>query len=305
MATKLLRRELIDIGANLTDCMFQGVYNKSKKHEIDLGIVLERAKSAGVGKIIATGGNLEESKEAIKIANNYPNFIYNTVGCHPTRCSEITDGDEYINKLIELAQSSKTTTVAVGECGLDYDRLQFCDKETQKKYFERHFEITKVTGLPLFLHCRNAAEDLVDILRRNINSWENSGGVVHSFDGSHEEAVKILDLGLYIGINGCSLKTEANLDVVKKIPLDRLMIETDSPWCEIKSSHASYKFITTTFQSKKKEKWSDDCQVKGRNEPANLVQVAEAIAKLKGEDVNDLSEIIYKNSMKVFFPDLL
>jgi TatD DNase family protein len=97
------------------------------------------------------------------------------------------------------------------------------------------------------------------------------GGVVHSFDGTLEEALTAVDFGLYIGINGCSLKTEENLAVVKQLPLEKLMIETDSPWCDIRPSHTSYKYVQTQFSSKKKEKWEQGTSIKGRNEPRNIM----------------------------------
>jgi len=143
--------------------------------------------------------------------------------------------------------------VAIGECGLDYDRLKFCSKEVQSKYFEWHFRLAKETGLPMFLHCRNAGADMAEVrcgkqcrdhdheilrrcgvppgasqaLRRNQDSF--CGAVVHSFDGTAEELAAILDIpNVWIGINGCSLRTADNLAVMKTIPLDRLLLETGS-----------------------------------------------------------------------------
>ncbi|KAH7985249.1 hypothetical protein HPB52_024227 [Rhipicephalus sanguineus] len=99
----------------------------------------------------------------------------------------------------------------------------------------------------------------------------NDAVSVHSFDGSKEEAAAFLDLGLFIGINGCSLKTAENLAVAATIPRDRLLIETDCPWCEIRPTHAGAKLIRTSFPAKKKERFEPGFMVKGRNEPANLV----------------------------------
>uniref|UniRef100_A0A9I9EAE5 Uncharacterized protein n=1 Tax=Cucumis melo TaxID=3656 RepID=A0A9I9EAE5_CUCME len=129
-------------------------------------------------------------------------------------------------------------------------------------------------------------------------------GVVHSFTDSAEDRDKLLSFSnLYIGINGCSLKTAENLDVVRGIPIERLMIETDSPYCEIKNTHAGIKFVKSVWASKKKEKHDEQCIVKGRNEPCLVRQVLEVLAGCKGiMDINQLSETLYHNTCRVFFP---
>ncbi|XP_013789867.1 putative deoxyribonuclease TATDN1 [Limulus polyphemus] len=301
MATSAVRQKFIDIGANLTDPMFQGIYNGSKKHVEDLHEVIKRAIANGVGKIIVTGGSLEDSKASLELAKTN-DVLYTTVGCHPTRCKEFDESGEpesYLQQLKMLVLQNKEKVVAVGECGLDYDRQQFCPKEIQQRYFEHQFDIAESTCLPMFLHCRNSASDLVTILKRNRERF--STAVVHSFDGSKEEAREFLDLGLYIGINGCSLKTSENVDVVASLPSERIMIETDSPWCEIRPSHASSKHVKTVFQSKKKEKFQSGFLVKNRNEPSNIIQVLEVIAAVRNQDVEELATVIFENTMHVFF----
>jgi len=194
--------------------------------------------------------------------------------------------------------------VAVGEFGLDYERTKFCDIETQQKYFEKQLELSEATGLPLFLHNRNSGADLVRILSENKDKMPG-GGVVHSFDGTEEERDNILGLGLSIGINGCSLKTEENLKVMSKIPTEKLMIETDCPWCDVRPSHAGHKLIRTKFENwpaVDKKKWREGCVVKGRNEPHNIQQVLEIIAAVRGEEnIEQLGAQIYDNTEKMFF----
>ncbi|TYJ37837.1 hypothetical protein E1A91_A05G403200v1 [Gossypium mustelinum] len=243
-----------DIAVNFTDGMFKGIYNGKQHHVSDIATVLSRAWN--VDRIIVTGGSLEESKEALAIAET-DGRLFCTVGVHPTRCK----------------------VVAIGECGLDYDRLHFCPPEVQKKYFEKQFELAYATKLPMFLHMRAAAEDFCEIMERNINKF--TGGVTHSFTGSAEDRDKLLSFhNMYIGVNGCSLKMAENLDVVRGIPVERMMIETDSPYCEIKSTHAGINFVKSLWPSKKKEKYDKECLVKGRNEPC-LVLVKATIERYK------------------------
>lgn len=174
----------IDVGANLLDSMYAGEYNGSKKHEADLEHVLARAWDAGLTSIIITAGNLDEARKALELAGSDPR-LFSTVGVHPTRCGEIFKNDEggagpYMDALMDLAKDGmKTgTVVAIGECGLDYDRLHFCDKPQQMEGFELQLStLAKETGLPMFLHNRNTGDDFVGLLRKHRHEF--SQGVVH------------------------------------------------------------------------------------------------------------------------------
>ncbi|KAG1470219.1 hypothetical protein G6F56_002809 [Rhizopus delemar] len=297
----------------MTDPMFRGIYRGKQAHADDFTLILERAKRANVKKLFITGTNLSESKEAIEYIESNPEqakgFLYSTVGCHPTRCSEFEEhpgGPEvYYQELLKLVQSK--SVIAIGECGLDYDRLQFCSKEVQKKYFEKQFDLAEKTNLPMFLHNRNTGQDFYDMIKANRHRFKN--GVVHSFTGSMEEMKMLVELDLYIGVNGCSLKTEENLEVVKEIPENKLMIETDAPWCDIRPTHASYKHLQHLSKeeidlysptSKKKEKFEMGLMVKSRNEPCTVGLVLHIVASIRNADPEQLSETIWKNTCNVF-----
>jgi len=172
-------------------------------------------------------------------------------------------------------------------------------QRTTKKYFEKQFYLAGETKLPLFLHLRNAGPDFLDIISRCRSKFTK--GVVHSFDGSAEICKSLIDLGLYIGLNGCSLKTVDNLKVIAQIPVDRILIETDAPWCQIRPSHAGFKHIKTIFPEVKKEKWVTDKVIKTRAEPCHIVQVLEVIAATKNIKAHDLANQIMRNTCEVFF----
>jgi TatD DNase family protein len=231
----------------------------------------------------------------------------------------------------------------MGEFGLDYDRLHYCSKTIQLHSFAAQLKVAASISpqLPLFLHSRAAHEDFVRLLKEafgeKLEKLEK-GGVVHSFTGTAEEMRELMDLGLYIGINGCSFKTVENCAVVKEVHLDRLMIETDGPWCEVRPSHEGYKYliekkkdapeneqngtasteptqkpqkqskknqkkqpeVPERYKIVKKEKWEDGAMVKGRNEPCNIERVAKIIAGIKEVSIEEVCEAAWKNTVKVF-----
>ena len=233
----------------------------------------------------------------------------------------------------------------MGEFGLDYDRLHYCSKTIQLHSFAAQLKVaaTIFPQLPLFLHSRAAHEDFVRLLKEafgeKLEKLEK-GGVVHSFTGTAEEMRELMDLGLYIGINGCSFKTVENCAVVKEVHLDRLMIETDGPWCEVRPSHEGYKYliekkkeepapeneqngtgaaepakkpqkqskknqkkepeVPERYKIVKKEKWEEGAMVKGRNEPCNIERVAKIIAGIKEVSIEEVCEAAWKNTVKVF-----
>ncbi|KAM5507411.1 hypothetical protein McanMca71_001564 [Microsporum canis] len=294
------------IGINLGDPVFRGKYHGKDVHEDDLQDIIDRAVEVGCRKFMITGSDLHESRHAVNLAREHSGLCYATVGVHPCSAKlfdSYAEGPEkYLSEIKALALTAKESghAVAFGEIGLDYDRLFLSPKDQQLKYFEAQLDVAVEVQLPLFLHSRAASEDFERLLSARLPQLPK-GGLVHSFTGTLEEMHRLVALGLDLGVNGCSLKTEENLEVVKAMPLDRIQIETDGPWCEIRPSHASYKHVKSTLpKSYKKEKWQKGCMVKGRNEPVAIIRVAEVIAAVKGITVDEVCEAAWNNSVRMF-----
>ncbi|KAJ3252474.1 hypothetical protein HK103_001543 [Boothiomyces macroporosus] len=281
--------------------MYQGIYRGKASHVADLEHVLQRARESNVESMIITGVTLESSVRALEYAKKYS--LYSTCGCHPTHSKEFHEyksgPDQYYKELKELIrrdQQDDKRIVAIGECGLDYDRLEFCPKDIQQLYFDKQLQLSQEFDLPYFLHMRNTGNDFIEIIKKY-----KIRGVVHSFDGNVRDMQELVKMGLFIGINGCSLKTKENLDVVKEIPVDKILIETDAPWCDIRPTHASHQYVTPpSYQLKKKEKFELGQMVKSRNEPCMLYQILQVIAGVKGMDQDILKEQIYNNTISLF-----
>ena len=205
--------ELIDIGCNLTHDSF----------DVDRDKVIEAAFQAGVSQMIVTGASAEGSQQAVQLADEWPQHLFATVGVHPHRASAYDDETDQL--LSELAD--RANVVAIGETGLDYFR-DFSPREDQRSSFEQQIQIAIDTGLPFFLHQRDAHEDFVAILKQYRDQLNEV--VVHCFTGSKTELHECLDLDFYIGITGwiCDERRGTHLqELIKEIPLNRLMLETD------------------------------------------------------------------------------
>lgn len=207
---------LVDIGVNLTHASFYQ----------DREDVIERAHKAGVSTLIITGASERTSREAQQLAEKYPGVLYATAGVHPHHakdCNERTlDG---LRALLEMPQ-----VVAVGECGLDFNRNR-SPPPVQEKWFAAQLALAAETQMPLFFHERDAHERFCGIVREYRHRL--SGGVVHCFTGNAAELDTYLDLGFYIGITGwiCDERRGRHLlDLVGRIPAGRLMLETDAPF---------------------------------------------------------------------------
>jgi TatD DNase family protein len=199
--------------------------------------------------VITVGCDKEEISKALSIANRYEGYIWCAIGYHPYEADKVSEED--LKQLKELAKENEGTVVAIGECGLDYYR-NYASKENQWKIFEAQLEIAKELDLPVVIHSRDADEDTVAILK-------NSGiekGVIHCFTGTEVLLKGALDIGFYISLSGIvTYKNAKDLqELTKKIPLDRLLVETDSPYLAPvpkrgKKNMPPYVFFTLKFLS--------------------------------------------------------
>lgn len=215
--------DLIDIGANLT--------HESFRHDLDE--VLSRARAAGVTRLVVTGASAQGSIDAVALAERHPGVLVATAGVHPHHAADYTGDTDTL--LRELATHHAVR--AVGETGLDYNR-NFSPREAQLFAFERQIAIALDTGKPLFLHQRDAHEDFLAVLRPVRDRIARA--VVHCFTADKRELFDYLDLDLHIGVTGwiCDERRGQHLKaLVRDIPADRLMIETDCPYLMPRDLH--------------------------------------------------------------------
>jgi TatD DNase family protein len=247
---------LVDIGINLTH----------DSYDSDRGAVMARAAAAGVAQMVVTGASAEGSRKAVALAHAHPGTLYATAGVHPHHATELTS--ELAHELEGLAH--RPEVVAVGECGLDYFR-DFSPRDVQRAAFARQLEIAARVGKPVFLHQRDAHDDFVAILREHASAL-TAGAVAHCFTGQANELDDYVRMGLYVGITGwiCDERRGAHLlPLMSRIPADKLMIETDGPYLlprDLKPKPASR-----------------------RNEPAYLPHIAAAVARARGESLEQLA----------------
>jgi len=245
--------ELIDIGANLAHDSF----------DADREAVLNRAAAAGVTQIVVTGSSEESTRQAIELSRAHRGVLFATAGVHPHHAADLTV--DTLPALQVLARDDHV--VAVGECGLDYFR-DFSPRDLQRRAFGWQLELATVTGKPVFLHQRDAHDDFIAILREH----KVTRGVAHCFTAGEKERDAYLELGLHIGITGWINDERRGLhlrEVVKGIPAERLLVETDAPY-----------LLPRDIKPAPKTR---------RNEPAYLPHVVRAIAAARGESVESVA----------------
>lgn len=256
-------KELIDTHSHLT----------FPEYDKDRDEILKRAWDANLKAIIVigSGNGIDENKKAVKFAEKHEN-IYATVGVHPNDAQSV-DLDKAIKKIKKLAESKKV--VAIGEIGLDYYR-EHSSQKVQVKCFRRFLDLAYELKLPISIHNREADKDVLFALRES--KYELTGGIFHCFSGNLEMAHEVVEMGYYLGIPGIVTfkKADQLKQVVKEIPIERLVIETDCPY-----------LAPEPYRGK-------------RNEPAYTVYIAEEIAKVKGLSVEDVGRITTINARRAF-----
>ncbi|TKB51140.1 hydrolase TatD [Ferrimonas sediminicola] len=256
---------MIDIAVNLTSSQFRQ----------DLEEVLARAREAGVDTLIGLASNLEEARLLQSLAERHPD-VYITAGIHPHYAS----GFEPSSRGEIAALCEHPRVVAVGECGLDFNR-DFSPRADQRRAFEAQLKLACDLGKPALMHCRDAGDEfraMVSEVRPDL-----SGGVLHCFTGNEQELHQALELGLCIGITGwiCDERRGQTLAaLVPQIPDDRLLLETDAPY-----------LLPRDIRPKPRSR---------RNEPRWLPHIAKKVAELRNQSVDALSHQCRLNAKRLF-----
>ena len=233
----------------------------------DLAGVLSRASDLGVTKFICVGTNVEDSKESYDLALNYEN-IFSTAGVHPHDSEEVPK--DYLDQIKGLLNNHKV--VALGEIGLDYYR-NISDRKIQKKIFREQLELAQEINKPIVFHNRESDDDILKIL----SEYPDVVGVSHCFSSSYEVAKKLIDMGFYISFSGnLTFKNSHLPDVAKKLPINSLLVETDSPFL----SPVPYRGKT--------------------NEPGRTRFVADYLAQLHNLTINEVADVTTENAKAIF-----
>lgn len=266
-----------------------------KAYKDDTPETIARAEAAGVSSIINVGSQYDTSSRAVELAEQYTQ-CYAAIALHPIHLFEqevdeeethfTTRAEEFLPERYAALVKESAKVVAVGECGLDYFHFPSNVSEAQVKAKQRaslevQIDFAREHDLPLIIHCRNAYDDLFEILKSAADAGRlpKQPGVNHCFLGNREQAKKFLELGFLLSFTGIiTFKnvTPELLEVIKETPLERIMVETDSPY-----------LAPTPYRGK-------------RNEPAYVIEVAKKIAQLKGVTVEEVDNVTNQNVKQLF-----
>ncbi|MBP3619254.1 MAG: TatD family hydrolase [Clostridia bacterium] len=250
--------EIIDVHAHLTDDKFDDVED-----------VVARATESGVERIVCSAYNFSSSCQAVELSKRFAGVFAN-VGLHPENVEEMREG--YLEKIFTLSKENKV--VAIGEIGLDY-HYRTDNKDLQKEVFIKQIEFANSVNLPVVIHSRDAIGDTIEILKQYPPKRES---LLHCYAGSVESAKILMQLGFSFSFGGVVTFANAKntVEVVKQLPLDRILIETDCPYLS-----------PVPFRGK-------------RNEPKNVVYIADMIAKIKGITLEEVAKVTTKNAERIF-----
>jgi TatD DNase family protein len=260
------------------------------EYRADLGDVMARAAAAGVVGIVCPGTNLETSRESVEAAERFPS-VRAAVGIHPHEASSADD-----DVLAEVAAlGSHPRVVAIGEIGLDY-HYDYSPPDVQREVFRRQLDIARGLRLPVVIHSREAEADTLGIVADAVRadpSWRGrpdadpvARGVFHCFPGDAELARKVIELGFYISFPGPLTfpvkppRTNLMAEVARSVPLDRVLLETDSPYLTPHPHRGT------------------------RNEPSYLVLVAQRLSELTGKPIGEIGEMTSRNTANLFGPGI-
>lgn len=258
----------------------------------DADAVIKRALESGVF-VVLVGTQIDTSRKAVEMARQYDHGVWASVGLHPihTEDMEVDEEETHFATRAEIfnpaaynALAQEEKVVAIGECGLDYFHLS--QKERQQSAFRHHLDLASETDLPLILHCRGSKQDPIDAYRdqlRILREYIEAGkikrrGSIHCFISTWAIAQQYLALGFYIGFTGVITfpKTEHYAEVVRNVPLDRILVETDCPY-----------LTPVPYRGK-------------RNEPLYVRAVAERVAQLRASSIGKIEEQLLANTLRVF-----
>lgn len=237
--------------------------------DTDRGALLASMPEKNVGLIVNPGCTVETSRQAVALAEEY-NYIYAAVGIHPENCDDYTDAD--IDTLRTLAQHEKV--VAIGEIGLDYYWAENPPKEWQQRVLRAQMALAEELKLPVIIHDRDAHADTLAIVKE----FPRVRGVFHCYSGSVEDARTLLKMGWMLSFNGAITFKNARKapEVIAEVPMDRIMIETDSPY-----------LTPVPYRGK-------------RNDSGYVHLVAEKIAEIKDITAEEVEQITFENGKRFF-----
>ena len=224
--------------------------------------------------LINVGSRYADSERAVAIAENYEKGVWAAIGLHPTSAE---DENFVYQKYLTLAKNSDKV-VAIGETGLDYYRVKNPESRIgQKKLFLEHLRLAKEINRPLIIHCREAHDDLIEILNSKLNTLNSKlNGVIHCFSGNRQQAEQYLELGFFIGFTGIITYSSEYDEIIKNLPLEKILIETDCPYLAPVPRRGQ------------------------RNEPAYITYTAQKIASLRGLSLEKTAKQTADNALNLF-----